>query len=123
MGVMIAPVDGSGSCPAWMQTVEKRADAGSFMRVGPRGSLLSCGRRFATYRETPAGTLDAENHRRVARSRGSPRNLVEPDAGRPVVPAVRRPGPHPVRLAALLAVAGVPRPSAQGRDDRTRGRR
>jgi hypothetical protein len=27
---MIAPVEGSGSCPAWMQTVEKRAVFGSF---------------------------------------------------------------------------------------------
>src|SRR5678815_1605216 len=35
MGVMIAPVDGSGSCPAWMQTVEKRAVFGSFMVSGP----------------------------------------------------------------------------------------
>src|SRR5215208_2339126 len=27
---MMAPVDGSGSWPAWMQTVGKRADSGSF---------------------------------------------------------------------------------------------
>ena len=32
MGVMIAPVAGSGSWPAWMQTVEKRASGGSFTR-------------------------------------------------------------------------------------------
>jgi hypothetical protein len=30
MGVMIAPVDGSGSCPAWMQMVLKRAVSLSF---------------------------------------------------------------------------------------------
>src|SRR5688500_8844868 len=29
---MIAPVDGSGSWPAWMQMVEKRAWSGSFTR-------------------------------------------------------------------------------------------
>src|SRR5918995_596065 len=27
---MMAPVPGSGSCPAWMHTVEKRAPSGSF---------------------------------------------------------------------------------------------
>jgi hypothetical protein len=31
IGVMIAPVPGSGVCPAWMQMVEKRASGGSFM--------------------------------------------------------------------------------------------
>src|SRR5688572_28185437 len=30
MGVMIAPVAGSGSCPAWMQRVGKRASGVSF---------------------------------------------------------------------------------------------
>jgi hypothetical protein len=30
MGVMIAPVDGSGSCPAWMQIVLNRALSRSF---------------------------------------------------------------------------------------------
>jgi hypothetical protein len=34
MGVMMAPVDGSGSWPAWMQTVLKRARSLSFT-VGP----------------------------------------------------------------------------------------
>src|ERR1051325_7375885 len=28
---MIAPVDGSGSCPAWIQTVANRASFGSFI--------------------------------------------------------------------------------------------
>ena len=33
MGVMIAPVVGSGSCPAWMQMVEKRALSSSFTQM------------------------------------------------------------------------------------------
>src|SRR5688572_14018085 len=31
---MIAPVDGSGTCPAWIQIVGKRALSGSFMVLG-----------------------------------------------------------------------------------------
>ena len=40
---MMAPVDGSGSWPAWMQTVEKRAFAGSFTRT-PIGQGLGISR-------------------------------------------------------------------------------
>src|SRR5262245_30826780 len=46
MGVMIAPVDGSGSCPAWMQTVANRACLGNRMSKREYLSLLSCALQF-----------------------------------------------------------------------------
>src|SRR5437868_2321965 len=48
---MMAPVDGSGSCPAWMHTVEKRAVGDSFMSKRPYLSLLSFALQFAQSRD------------------------------------------------------------------------
>ena len=56
---MMAPVDGSGSWPAWMQTVEKRAVSGSFT-----GSTVSVRRR---QEEAPAAAA-SDPSTRCARS-------------------------------------------------------
>src|SRR6478735_1734673 len=70
---MIAPVVGSGVCPAWIHTVEKRASSGSFMVMGVSRS--------------PCSPTRASSAQRIQLScdplrMGSPRLPDEPSAAR-----------------------------------------
>src|SRR4030095_345522 len=88
MGVMMAPVAGSGSCPAWMQRVGKRASGVSFtaaiVPVYSRGAAATGLDMIRPDRATSAVI-------HVLPTRSPPRREPRPRGG-----ASRRPAPPPL---------------------------
>ena len=129
MGVMIAPVAGSGSWPAWMQRVGKRASGVSFTpaivagraaarpcAAARRASLISCGPTARRRRSSMSSRREAPPTGRASRLPAPP-PLFRPahrDAPEPGLLALRRlllhawPGRAlfgglPLRLLVLIA--------------------